>query len=272
MNAQFIYEISGLAIVKILDGTMQSTMLIKLKFMQNSAMLDIANNALDTIILKPEEMLGILDLRSLGCYKIKQGILQQNLSKYYKFEKTDNLCEHLNKLLNTLKKEREQEEEKENYPWLDPSDEGKYMTDREILEKYIDLDMSCLLKKKKKKKEVLDMLYKYKEAFSLRDEIGTCPNIEVEINVTVRSPFLIRPYHVKEEDKTLIDKEMKHLCYLGIIKDGFLAYSSPVMLISRKLTQDKRVVTELRHLNVRIAKNNLVYPLLKDMFSVLGSL
>ena len=59
-------------------------------------------------------------------------------------------------------------------------------------------------------------LYKYKEAFSLRDEIGTCPNIEVEIDVTDRSPFFIRPCHVREEGKALIDKEMKWLCYLGI--------------------------------------------------------
>ena len=43
------------------------------------------------------------------------------------------------------------------------------------------------------------------------------------------------------------------------------------MLISRKFTKDKRVVTDFRHLNVRIAKNNLAYPLLKDTFSVLGS-
>ena len=64
---------------------------------------------------------------------------------------------------------------------------------------------------------------------------------------------------------------MKHLCYLGILKEGFLAYSSPVMLISTKITQDKRVVTEFRHLNVRIDKNNLTYPLQKDIFSVLGS-
>ena len=88
------------------------------------------------------------------------------------------------------------------------------MKDREMLEKYIDLKKSCLTDKEKK--EVMDMLYKYKEAFSLRDEIGTCLNIEVEIDVTDKSPFFIRPYHVKEEDKTLIDKEMKHLCYLGI--------------------------------------------------------
>ena len=51
------------------------------------------------------------------------------------------------------------------------------------------------------------MLYKYKEIFSLRDEIGTCPNIEVEIDVMEN--FFIRPYHVKGEDKALIDKEMK---------------------------------------------------------------
>ena len=30
-------------------------------------------------------------------------------------------------------------------------------------------------------------------------------------------------------------------------------------------------MTDFRHLNVRIAKNNLAYPLLKDTFSVLGS-
>ena len=43
------------------------------------------------------------------------------------------------------------------------------------------------------------------------------------------------------------------------------------MLISRKMTQDKRVVTGFRHLNMRIAKNKLVYPLLKDTFTMLGS-
>ena len=103
-----------------------------------------------------------------------------------------------------LKKEREQKELEENYLWLDPSDERKYMTDQEILDKYIDLEKSCLTAKEKK--QVMEMLYKYKEAYSLTDEIGTCPNIEVEIDVTDKSPFFIRPYHVKEEDKALIVK------------------------------------------------------------------
>ena len=64
---------------------------------------------------------------------------------------------------------------------------------------------------------------------------------------------------------------MKWLCYMEILKDGFSTYSSPVMLISRKLTKDKRVVTDFRHLNARIVKNNLAYPLVRDMFSILGS-
>ena len=115
------------------------------------------------------------------------------------------------------------------------------------------------------------MLYRYRKAFSLRDEIGTFPNIKVEIDVTDKSPFFIRPYHIKEEDKAFIDKEMKQLCFIGILKEGFSAYSSPVMLISRNLTKDKRVVTDFRHLNVRIAKYNLAYPLVRDTFSVLGN-
>ena len=109
-----------------------------------------------------------------------------------------------------MDKEREQKELKESYPWLDPNDEIKYMTDKEILDKLINLENSCLTEKEKK--EVMEMLHKYKDAFSLRDDIGTCPNIEVEIDVMDKSPFFIRPYHIKEEDKALIDKEMKILC------------------------------------------------------------
>ena len=62
------------------------------------------------------------------------------------------------------------------------------MMDREILDKYLDLENSCL--NKKERKEVMEMLYRYREAFSLWDEIGICPIIKVEIEVTDKSPFL----------------------------------------------------------------------------------
>ena len=74
-----------------------------------------------------QKVLGILDLWSLGYYKIKQGILQQYLSQFYRFQSPDILCEQFNKFINTLKKER-QEETHEKYLWLDPSDERKYIT------------------------------------------------------------------------------------------------------------------------------------------------
>ena len=240
VRAPFIDEISGLAIIKIIDGGTYSTLLIKLKFTCSKAVLDIKNAGKDTMILRLEEMIGI---RSLGYYKIKQGILQQNLSRYYRFGETKKLCEYFNKFVDTLKKDREQTTSVDKYPWLDPEDERRNMTDREMLERCVDLKNSCLEDEEKVK--VMDMLYKYKEAFSLRDEIGTCPNIEVEIDVMDKSSFFIRPYHVREEDKAIIDKEMKRLCYMGILKEGFSAFSSLVMLLSRKLTKDKRVVTDL---------------------------
>ena len=61
---------------------------------------------------------------------------------------------------------------------------------------------------------------------------------------------------------------MKSLCYFDILKEGFSAYSSPVMLASRKVMKGKRVVTNFRHLSLRIAKDNLAYPLLKETFTV----
>ena len=70
------------------------------------------------------------------------------------------------------------------------------MSNKEILEKYIGLEISCL--SDKEKKEVMDMLCKYKDVSSLRNEVHTHPNMEVEIDVTDKFPVFVRPYHVKE--------------------------------------------------------------------------
>ena len=266
LEAPFVEEISGMAITKMLDVKEQKTLTMKLKFMRNRATFKVTNSTQDTVTFDQKEMLGVRDLRSLGYYKIKQGVLQQNLSCMYHFESANTVCDQFNRLINTLRKEETSGTDK--YPWLDDSDERKYMKEREILDKYIDLESSCLTKWERQK--LRNLIYEYKDAFSLRDEIGTCPNIKVEIEFTDSSPFFIRPFHAREEDKAILDKEMKRLCYLGILKEGFSAYSSPVMLISRKMTKDKSS-DRLRHLNMRTAKNNLAYPLLKDMFTLLGS-
>ena len=142
VKAPFIDKISGLAIVKMLNEGTHITLFIKLKFTRNKAILDIKNKGTDTMIFKPDEMIGIIDLRSLGYYEINQGILQQNLSRYCKLKRAGKLCKHYNKFVNPLRKEREQKLPEDEYPWLDPDDERRHMTDKEILDKYVDLDNS----------------------------------------------------------------------------------------------------------------------------------
>ena len=92
---------------------------------------------------------------------------------------------------------KQEEKGKQNkYPWLDDMDERKYMMDREILKKYIDLRDSCL--DDLERKQVMEMLYDYKDVFSLRDETGMFLSIEINIEVTGSSPFFIRPYNANK--------------------------------------------------------------------------
>ena len=156
IESLFMEEISGMAIVKIIDQGQKTAMMLKLKFTQNKAMLDITNNMRETLIFDKKTMIGILDLRSLGYYNIKQGVLQQNLNKYYHFEEANRVCEAFNKMVETVKQEEKNKQE-EKYPWLDDTDERKYMTDQEILDKYIDLRNSCL--DDSERKQVMEMLY-----------------------------------------------------------------------------------------------------------------
>ena len=66
VKAPFTDEISGLAIVKILDRGTHSTLLIKLKCTHNAAVLDIVNKGTETMIFRPGEMVEVVDLRLLG--------------------------------------------------------------------------------------------------------------------------------------------------------------------------------------------------------------
>ena len=88
-EAPFIDAISGLAVVKILGKQTESMMMLKLKFTWNLAMLDIKNSSSEIVTLNSKEVIGTLDLRSLGYYKIQQWVVQQNLSKFYNFKSVE---------------------------------------------------------------------------------------------------------------------------------------------------------------------------------------
>ena len=250
------------------------------------------------------QMMGSLDCRSLGYFHISRHSLQRIMSDNANFLNDRETVEYFNILMedhknvmkfaqetilqrqkmkaerNTQLKSRQSKgkkdfndsnmsEDNDPYPWLDKDDPRRNMTDRECLENYIDLSDSDITEREKDK--LHKVLYKYKKAFSLRDEIGLCQSMEVELELRDETPFFIRPFPIKESDKDIADKEMRKGCLLGILKKGMSSYSSPIMLIPRKLSGIPRIVTDFRHLNSRLVTLQPSIPLVRDAIQILGA-
>ena len=108
-------------------------------------------------------------------------------------------------------------------------------------------------------------------AFSIRDEIGTCPYFEVKLKLRDDKPFFVRPYNIREDQKPIIQKEMDRLEKLGIIRKGLTGYSSPVILVKRKQQNLYRVVTDFRVLNERLVHVNHAFPIVRDCLEAIGA-
>ena len=165
--------------------------------------------------------------------------------------------------------QKDPQQKSDPYPWLADYDPGRYQSDEEIMYEKIDLSNSALSRKEKAK--LMKMLIKYRDAFSLRDEIGECPNLEADIKVIDESPFFVRPFPFSESDKPFMDNQMERLVSLEILSKNSTSHTSPVMLITRKLTKVKRPVVDFRLLNTRILRRNTSIPLMSDVLSILGN-
>ena len=107
VEAPFVEELSGgMTIIKVLDLDKHITSMIKLKFIRNKATLKITNNTSETVTFDRKVMIGILDLRSLGYYKVKQDVLQKHLGKHYHFELGEDVCAQFNRFVNLLNKRK----------------------------------------------------------------------------------------------------------------------------------------------------------------------
>ena len=179
------------------------------------------------------EMVGCLDMRSSGYFHVSRETLQQILQssfkdncsflseretqEYFDLYHKDHkeVMNYVNSQVNQRLKQQQGNTQlvdrnepdddnrelsktrgKDPYPWLDADDPRRKMTDQEILEKYIDLSDSDL--NSAEKRSLYKVLVKYKDAFSLRDEIGLCPNMEIELELNDETPFFIRPFPIKE--------------------------------------------------------------------------
>ena len=130
---------------------------------------------------------------------------------------------------------------KDPYPWLDENDPWRHKTDKEILESTTDLSEACITERQKQ--TLYKILLQCREAFSFRDVIGLCPNMEVKLELNNKTPFYIRLFPIMEEEKVIVDREMRKGCMLGILRKGFSSYSSPIMLIPWKMPGILHIIT-----------------------------
>ena len=120
----------------------------------------------------------------------------------------------------------------DKYPWLESDDIRRNMTDSEILQMKLNLKDSIL--DEKGKEDFLTNVEQFTDIFSLRDKIGTYPFLEVHLKLKDETPFFVRPYPMREEQKKVIQKEMDRLKHLDIIRKGLTSYSSLVALVKWK--------------------------------------
>ena len=238
--------------------------------------------------MRKNKAVGILDLRSTGYFKVgyQKMVNMAESSKAFKIYHYQQIkCETKTEVDQYLLMTRRYSSEKgkgfqnnveqidpqqklDPYPWLVDDDPRRYQSDEEIMHEKIDLSNSALSRKEKAK--LMKMLIKYRDAFSLRDEIGECPNLEADIKVIDESSFFVRPFPISESDKPFMDKQMERLVSLGILSKNSTSHTSPVMSNTRKLTKDKRPVVDLRLLNTIILRRDTSISLMSDVLSTLG--
>ena len=167
--------------------------------------LSIKNHTDKELVFPKDEIVGSADMRSVGYYFMSRTVIKQLLEDRFIFigetDEEEELCqtkeedpiEMLNKVprpplkgplktqLNVKPEKNNKSDKKEKYisgfkvdpddkyPWLDKDDPRRNMTDREIIEKFVDLSKSELTEKEKK--ELYDLLVKHREALKKRKRL-----------------------------------------------------------------------------------------------------
>ena len=250
LQVDFPQEISGHAILKLLLVPGQVLFTVKAPVTRNKISLEISNNTKTRITGSPSQSVGILDVHSVGYFHVGLDLVKKTFLQNYKFKTLNELNLQFNRMIDEANRANKHHQppglkpggSQDPYPWLDPDDPRHKLTDKQILECTVDLSTSCLTNREKC--SLMRMIKRYKRAFSSHDEIGECPNIQLNIDVIDDSPFFVPMYNT--------------------------SHTSPVMLITRKVTQDKRPVVDFCLLNTRIRWQNTASQLMHDICNILG--
>ena len=226
---------------------------LKLKEQDNQAVVEFENKSNTTAKLRRKTVLGILGLRSIGYFKVgyQKMVTMAESSNNFRMPHYQQIAKDAKsglyfkmacdrgppRNISNRSESLHREPKEDPYLWLEKDDPRRFQSDAEILFEKIDLKDLALTKKEKAK--LMKMILKYRNALSLRDEIGACPNLIADIKVIDESPFFVRPFPLSEGDKPFMDKQMERLVSLGILSKNSTSHTSPVMLITCKLTKYK---------------------------------
>ena len=233
IKAPFCDKLSGMVCAKFFSRDVVNTLRIKIQ--DNQSIVQFVNHQDEIVHLRKEKAVGILDLRSVGYFKVGYQKLvnmaeSSKVFKMYHYQQvkcgTETEAEQYMRItgkyktkgsMSQISKEGNVERYKkyDPYPWLTKDDSRRFQSDEEILYEKIDLSDSALSRKEKSR--LMKMLIQYRDAFSLRDEIGECPNLKADIKVIDESPFFVRPFPISEKDKPFMDEQMERLVSLGIL-------------------------------------------------------
>ena len=265
----------GVTYVKPLDPSLPLR-LIEIKFKNNHCCIEIHNSSDMTVEFLHGHKMAYFDARS-------KGLVQTNSSKHFPtdqylhdkmtpatlsptplaYEKPIHPTEmpHIMTHTELPVDDTNKSTLHDKYSWLDRDDIRRNMTDNEILQMKLNL---------KGKEEFLAKVEQFTDVFSLRDEIGTCPFIEVHLKLKDETPFFVRPYPMREERRKSYKKKWTDSMHLGIIHKGLTGYSSPVVLVKRKNQNLYRVCSDFCILNEKLVKINHAFPLVRDCIEQLG--
>ena len=93
--------------------------------------------------------------------------------------------------------------------------------------------------------------------------------MEVKLELNDKTPFYIRPFPIKGEERIIVVREMRKDCMVGILRKGFSSYSSSIILIPKKMSGIPYIITDFRHHNSRLVRLNCSFPLVRDATQIL---
>ena len=119
------------------------------------------------------------------------------------------------------------------------------------------------------RRQVIELLQRYRHAFSIDSEPGLATDVEHEIDTGDARPVHMPPYRVSPGEREIIQKQVEDMLDRGIISPSDSPWASPVVMV-RKRCGALRFCVDYRRLNSVTRRNVYPLPRTDDVLERLG--